>query len=138
VRSAARTTQDSSAGVRIRTYFARLPPESRKALKQLQGTIRAAAPRAVESFSYGIPGFRLDGRPLIWYAAWKHHASLYPMTGNIKRAYASDLERYEMSKGTIRFPLDELLPLSLVRKLVNARAGEVRRANAARKSRPRR
>lgn len=137
MRSASAAKKDSDAGARIRAYFARLPPELRQVLRQLQGTIRAAAPGAVESFSYGIPGFRLDGRPLIWYAAWKRHSSLYPMTGDIQRAHAADLERYEVSKGTIRFPLDKRLPLPLVKKLVKARVGEVRRQNAMKRSRAR-
>lgn len=137
MRSASAAKKDGDTGARIRAYFARLPPESRRVLKQLQGTIRAAAPGAVESFSYGIPGFRLDGRPLIWYAAWKHHSSLYPMTGDIQRAHAAAFERYEVSKGTIRFPLDKRLPLSLVKKLVKTRVGEVRRQNATKRSRAR-
>jgi uncharacterized protein YdhG (YjbR/CyaY superfamily) len=111
---------------KVREYIAELPPESRKAVKRLRDAIRAAAPRATEAFSYGIPGFRMDGQMLMWYAGWKRHASIYPMTAAVRRAHAKDLAAYEMARGTLRFPLDETLPIGLVRRLVRTRLAELR------------
>ena len=111
---------------KIDAYFAKLAPHTRRELRRLRTIIREAAPGAEEHFSYGIPGFRLDGKPLVWYAGWKAHTSLYPITAALQKTNAKALEGYAQSKGTVRFPLDEPLPESLVRRLVKGRVAEVR------------
>ena len=92
----------------------------------MRAAIKAVAPTATETFSYRIPGFRLDGKVFVYYAAFKEHTGLYPMGAEIRRAHAASLKRYKMSTGTIQFPLDKPLPVALVKRLVKARALQVK------------
>jgi uncharacterized protein YdhG (YjbR/CyaY superfamily) len=108
----------------IRAYFAALSPPARRRMQQIRAIIRAAAPGATEHFSYGIPAFKLEGQPLVWYGAFRHHSSLYPITESLARAHRIDLSGYETAKGTVRFSLDAPLPTALVKRLVKARAAE--------------
>ena len=118
------------AAAQVRKYIAALPVGARKRMQQIRAIVRAVAPRAVEHFSYRIPAFRLEGQALIWYAAFKHHTSLYPITPTLLRAHGIDLSDYETSKGTIRLPLASPLPTALVKRLVRARVAEARARSA--------
>jgi uncharacterized protein YdhG (YjbR/CyaY superfamily) len=114
--------------LQVRCYLAALPADTRRHLQKLRAAIRAAAPGAVESWGYGMPAFSLQGKPFVWYAAWKHHSSLYPLSQATAHALATELEGYETTgKGTIRFRLDTPLPTALVTRLVKARIAELRK-----------
>jgi uncharacterized protein YdhG (YjbR/CyaY superfamily) len=114
------------AAVRMRRYLASLPPDSRRHVKKLREIIRGVAPGAIEVMSYGMPAFKLDGRVLVYYAGWREHCSVYPMTEAIRRAYTEALKGYETSKGTVKFPIAKPLPVALVRRLVKARIAAIR------------
>ena len=109
----------------IDQYLAGLDPLPRAALEALRRTIAAAAPDAEEGWSYGVPAFRLGGRPLAAFAAAAKHCSYFPMSGAVIAAHAEELAGYDTSKGTIRFAADAGLPAKLVRKLVAARRAEL-------------
>ncbi|HKH71602.1 MAG TPA: DUF1801 domain-containing protein [Vicinamibacterales bacterium] len=109
-----------------KAYLASLPPAVRARMKAMRDMVRAIAPDAVEVYSYGIPGFKLDGKPLVWYAAFARHTSLYPMTASIRKAHAAALKDYKMSTGTVQFLLDKPLPTALVKRLIKARVAELR------------
>lgn len=122
---ASSTTKRPARATDIDAYLASLPPRARAGLQRLRKTIRAAVPEAEEGFSYGMPAFRLRGRPLIAFAAAEAHSSLYPMSGAVIRALGRELEDYETSKGTIRFPPDRPPPARLVGKILKARMAEL-------------
>jgi len=113
----------------VRAYLAAQPPAVRRRLQQIRAVVRATAPAAVEHFSYRMPGFRLEGKTLIWYAAFKHHVSLFPITPALLHAHRIDVVGYKTSKGTIQFPLNAPLPVALVKRLVKARAAEARKTS---------
>src|SRR5687767_12116615 len=97
-------------------YLAALPDGARATLTEVRRVINAAAPEAVESVSYGVPTFKYQGRPLIYFGAAKNHCAVY---GIDVEAYQEELAGYDASKGTVRFPPDKPLPEALLKRLVS-------------------
>ena len=108
----------------IDEYLAGLSPENRAALEKVRRAIHAAAPRAEECISYGMPAFRLNGELIAGFKATANHCSFHPMSGDTVATLKADLSGYETSKGTIKFSASAGLPSTLVRKLVKARIAE--------------
>ena len=109
----------------IAAYMKAQPPVARRALAQVRAAVRAAAPQALEAFSYRMPAFRLDGRVLLWYAGFTNHFSLFPIGPRLVRSLGKAAARFQTSRGTIRFPLDEPVPVVLVKRIVKARIAEL-------------
>jgi len=106
----------------IDDYIASFPHETQLILEQLRLTIRKAAPDAKETINYGIPTFTLKGN-LVHFAAFKNHVGFYPTPSGIE-AFKKELSVYEGAKGSVKFPISELLPFDLVRKIVEFRVKE--------------
>jgi len=104
----------------VADYLSQVPEPQREALERLRRTIKSTAPDAVEVISYQIPTFKLNGRMLVSYAAFKHHCSFFPGAGPIEM-HADDLKSFQTSKGTIQFTPEHPLSTALVKKLVKTR-----------------
>lgn len=105
-------------------YIASQPEAVQRVLKRVRGIIRKAVPGAEESISYQIPTYKLRGERVIYFAGWKQHYSLYPATSRLVTAFKSELAPYELSKGTIRFPLSLPIPVKLIERIAKFRAKE--------------
>ncbi|HEY1766037.1 MAG TPA: DUF1801 domain-containing protein [Terracidiphilus sp.] len=103
-------------------YIASQPDPMHATLGLVRSTIRKALPRAEEVISYKIPAYKLHGKAVIYFAGWKHHYSLYPAGDLLQTAFKDELAPYKISKGTIRFPLSEPVPVKLIAQIVKFRA----------------
>ncbi len=117
-------------------YIDAQPTGSRKVLEQVRATIRKAIPKAEETISYGIPTYKVDGVVVIYFAGWKQHYSLYPVSASVLAECSGEEGAYTLEKSTIRFPLGEPVPVGLIECIVKARARGV--AARAQKGRTRR
>jgi uncharacterized protein YdhG (YjbR/CyaY superfamily) len=106
----------------IDDYIASYPEAIQTILQELRATIKAAAPDAEEKISYQMPTFALKGN-LVHFAAYKNHIGFYPTPGAIE-AFQDELSIYDGSKGTVKFPIDEPLPLDLISRIVKYRVNE--------------
>jgi len=104
----------------IDEYISSFPKDIQKVLEEIRSAIRKAAPDAVEAISYGIPTFKLNGN-LVHFAAFKNHIGFYPTPNGIEE-FEKELSVYKQGKGSVQFPLDKPLPLTLITKIVKYRA----------------
>jgi uncharacterized protein YdhG (YjbR/CyaY superfamily) len=113
----------TNAGQRdVDAYIAVAPKEAQPMLRQLRRAIRAAAPKAEEKISYGMPFYEHNGR-LVYFAGYKNHVGLYAAIP-AKNIYAKELKKYKAAKSTVRFPIGHPLPVGLIKKLVKVRVKE--------------
>ena len=123
----------------VTAYIAGFPAPARAALTRVRSIIRRAVPAAEEMISYQIPAYKLHGRPVLFFAAWKEHYSLYPSNARLVAAFKDQLSQDQISKGTIRFPLSDGVPATLIERIAKFRARQVMESvqvkGAARKKR---
>lgn len=127
-----------SAG--IDEYIANQPESVQPVLQRVRRIIRKVLPRAEETISYRIPTYKRDGQNVVYFAGFKSHWSLFPVTGTVRAQLKRQLSSYEGGKGTVRFPLSEPMPARLVERIVRklAQAADARARAETAKSRPKR
>ena len=108
----------------IDTYISSFNEDIRTRLMLVKNTIEKTAPEAVASISYGMPAYKLNGRPLAYFAANKKHLGFYPTSGVIAQ-FETELIAYKSSKGAVQFPYDKELPISLIKKLLKFRIAQI-------------
>jgi uncharacterized protein YdhG (YjbR/CyaY superfamily) len=106
-------------------YIESQPQTVRGVLEIVRSTIRKAVPHAEEAISYGMPTYKLHDRPVLNFAGWKRHYSLYFATDGFMAAFQDELTQYDVQKGTISFPLSEPVPVKLIGRIAKFRAKEV-------------
>jgi uncharacterized protein YdhG (YjbR/CyaY superfamily) len=117
----------------VAEYIGSQPENARGILEQVRNAIRKSVPDAEESISYNMPAYKLPRGPVLYFAGWRRHYSLYPVTGRVKEAFKDDLAPYEVSKGTVRFPFAQPVPVKLIEKIAKLRSREVAETAQARK-----
>jgi len=117
-------------------YIASQPEAVQGILKRVRSTIRKAVPKAEEVISYQIPAYKLHHGPVLYFAVWRRHYSLYPATDRVVAAFKDRLAPYKVNKGTIRFPLSKPVPVSLIERIAKFRAKEVVEREKARADAP--
>lgn len=112
----------------INEYIQNAPKGTQIILKKIRQTVQQAAPKAVESISYGMPAFKLGGKVLVFFAVWQHHIGFYA-TPSGNKAFQKEISKYKISKGAIQFLLEEAIPYSLIEKIVLFRVKENQKTN---------
>lgn len=118
---------DRSSAGSIDGYIAGFDPDMQQVLEEVRAVIRAAAPEATETIAYAMPTFDLDRKHLVHFAGFAHHLGFYPTPSGIE-AFKDELAPYKSAKGSVQFPLDAPMPNDLIRRMVEFRVAEVRKA----------
>lgn len=111
-------------GINVNTYITQFESDVRGRLAAMRKVIRDVAPEAVESFAYGMPAYKLHGKPLVYFAGFPHHIGFYA-TPNGHEAFKKEFAPYKQGKGSVQFPLNQPLPLELVKKVVRFRVQQL-------------
>lgn len=107
----------------VEEYINGFPKTVQEILESIRATIKTAAPEAVESISYGMPAYKLNGRPLVYFAGYKNHIGFYATpTGHAE--FSKELSGYKQGKGSVQFPAGEPMPLDLISRIVAFRVKE--------------
>jgi len=117
-------------------YIATHPRDVQAILQRVRRTIRKALPGTEEVISYQIPTYTLNGGYVVYFAGWKQHYSLYPATQHLVAAFKGELAPYEVSKGTIRFPLSQPVPVKLIERIAKFLAKEAAERARAKRAGP--
>ena len=108
----------------VESYIKDCTKEAQTHMRKLRASIKKAAPKAEEKISYGMVGYKLNGKPLVYFGGFKKHISLFPAGGSARNTFKKELAQYKGGKGTIQFPIDKPLPLGLITKVVKLRVKE--------------
>ena len=108
----------------IDEFISQYPPDIQTILQKIRTTIQKSAPGAEEAMAYGIPTFKLNGKNLVHFSAFKEHIGFYPTPSGIEK-FKKELSAYEWAKGSVKFPLDRSIPYALIGKITQFRVKEV-------------
>jgi uncharacterized protein YdhG (YjbR/CyaY superfamily) len=114
-----------SVATSVDEYLAGQPESVRPKLEQVRAAIRKAVPEAVEGIGYRIPGYKLQGKPLLYFAGFQEHYSLFAASGTFFATLEEELKGYELRKGTVHFPLDKPVPVKLIGRIAKLRAAGI-------------
>jgi len=112
---------------RIDAYLNRLPEDQRTALNRVRKQVRSLLPNAEETISYGMPAFKVGDRAVVWFAGWKAHCSIYPLTDRFLRSHSEALKGFQRTKGSLHFTPAVPIPDDLLAALVRERLGDLER-----------
>lgn len=107
----------------VEEYLTLFPEAQQNALEKIRKAVKDAAPKAEEMISYGMPGYKLNG-PLVYFGGFKTHCSFFPGGYSAINKFSDELKKYKTSKGTIQLPLNEPIPVTLIKKIVKERVKE--------------